>query len=77
MIILIFRKGNNKMDFYDFIYNNIFTLEKSNIIQPSNYEEIKREIISVIKKNNLSLSQSATLFNSVIKILGNTPVNEL
>ncbi len=65
------------MDFYDFIYNNIFTLEKSNIIQPSNYEEIKREIISVVKKNNLSLSQSAMLFNSVIKILGNTPVNEL
>lgn len=66
------------MDFYDLIYNNIFTLSKGDMLDiPNNKEEIQKEIISIIKKNNLSLSQSALVFNSIIKKLGNTPINEL
>lgn len=67
------------MDFYDFVYNNIFTLN-SNVAcidKPNNFEEIQKEIISIIKKNNLSMSQSAMILNSVIKQLGNMPINEL
>ena len=67
------------MDFYDLIYNNVFTLESnySNIDRPNNFDEIQREIISIMKKNNLSLSQLAMLFNSIIKKLSNTPINDL
>ncbi len=66
------------MDFYDLIYNNIFTLSKGDMLDiPNNKEEIQKEIISIIKKNNLSLTQSAMIFNSIIKKLGNTPINEL
>lgn len=66
------------MDFYDLIYNNIFTLSKGDVLDiPNNKEEIQKEIISIIKKNNLSLTQSAMIFNSIIKKLGNTPINEL
>lgn len=67
------------MDFYDFVYNNIFTLNSNAayIDKPNNCDEIQKEIISIIKKNNLSMSQSAMIFNSVIKQLGNTPINEL
>lgn len=64
------------MDLFDLIYNNVYTLERS-LDVPDNIDEIKKEIISVVKKNNLSLSQSAMVFNSVIKKLGNTPINEL
>lgn len=65
------------MDFYDLIYNNIFTLSKGDVLDiPNNKEEIQKEIISTIKKNNLSLTQSAKVFNSIIKKLGNTPINE-
>lgn len=66
------------MDFYDLIYNNIFTLSKGDVLDiPNNKEKIQKEIISTIKKNNLSLTQSAMVFNSIIKKLGNTPINEL
>ena len=66
------------MDFYDLIYNNIFTLSKGDVLDiPNNKEEIQKEIISTIKKNNLYLTQSAMVFNSIIKKLGNTPINEL
>lgn len=67
------------MDFYDFIYNNIFTLSSNAayIDKPNNFEEIQKEIISIIKKNNLSMSQSAMIFNSIVKQLGNTPINKL
>ena len=66
------------MDFYDLIHNNIFTLSKGDVLDiPNNKEEIQKEIISIIKKNNLSLTQSAMIFNSIIKKLGNTPINEL
>lgn len=66
------------MDFYDLIYNNIFTLSKGDMLDiPDNKEEIQKEIISIVKKNNLSLTQSAMIFNSIIKKLGNTPINEL
>ena len=65
------------MDFYDFVYNNIFTLNTTCIDRPNNFKEIQKEIISIIKKNNLSMSQSAMILNSVIKELGNTPINEL
>ena len=60
-------------------YNNIYGLESdiSTIIKPVNFEKIRKEIISIIKENNLSLSQSAMIFNSIIKKLGNTPINEL
>ena len=63
------------MEFYD----NIYTLDTcvSFFNKPENYEEIKKEIVSVLKKNNLSLSQSASVFNGIIKSLGNTPINEL
>ena len=66
------------MDFYDLIYNNIFTLSKGDVLDiHNNKKEIQKEIISTIKKNNLSLTQSAMVFNSIIKKLGNTPINEL
>ena len=66
------------MDFYDLIYYNIFTLSKGDMLDiPNNKEEIQKEIISIIKKNNLSLTQSAMIFNSIIKKLGNTPINKL
>lgn len=64
------------MDLFDLIYNNIYTIDKT-FDKPNNFEEIRKEIISIIKKNNLSLSQSAMVFNSIIKKLGNTPINEL
>lgn len=39
------------MDFYDLIYNNIFTLSKGDMLDiPNNKEEIQKEIISIIKK---------------------------
>jgi hypothetical protein len=66
------------MDFYDLMYTNILTLGKCSIYDiPDNIEEIQKEIISILKKNNLSLSQSACTFNAVIKKLGNTPINDL
>ena len=64
------------MDLFDLIYNNIYTIDKT-IDKPNNLEEIRKGIISIIKENNLSLSQSAMVFNSIIKKLGNTPINEL
>lgn len=64
------------MDLFDLIYNNIYTIDKT-FDKPNNFEEIRKEIISNIKENNLSLSQSAMVFNSIIKKLGNTPINEL
>ena len=66
------------MDFYDLIYNNIFTLSKGDMLDiPNNKEEIQKEIISIIKKDSFSLTQSAMIFNSTIKELGNTPISEL
>ena len=39
------------MDFYDLIYNNIFTLSKGDVLDiPNNKEEIQKEIISTIKE---------------------------
>lgn len=64
------------MDLFDLIYNYIYTIDKT-FDKPNNFEEIRKEIISIIKENNLSLSQSAMVFNSIIKKLGNTPINEL
>lgn len=64
------------MDLFDLIYNNIYTIDKT-FDKPNNFEEIRKEIISIIKENNLSLSQSAMVFNSIIKKLGNTPINKL
>lgn len=64
------------MDLFDLIYNNIYTIDKT-FDKPNNFEEIRKEIISIIKENNLSLSQSAMVFNSIIKKLGNTPIDEL
>ena len=64
------------MDLFDLFYNNVYTIYKT-FDQPNNFEEVRKEIISIIKENNLSLSQSAMVFNSVIKKLGNTPINEL
>lgn len=64
------------MDLFDLIYNNIYTIDKT-FDKPNNFKEIRKEIISIIKENNLSLSQSAMVFNSIIKKLGNTPINEL
>ncbi|WP_346991178.1 hypothetical protein [Agathobacter rectalis] len=64
------------MDLFDLIYNNIYTIDKT-FDRPNNFEEIRKEIISIIKENNLSLSQSAMVFNSIIKKLGNTPINKL
>ena len=64
------------MDLFDLFYNNVYTIDKT-FDQPNNFEEVRKEIISIIKENNLSLSQSAMVFNSVIKTLGNTPINEL
>ncbi len=60
-------------------YNNIYNLE-SNLVfidKPDNFAEIREKVIFVIKEYNLSLSQSAMLFNSIIKKLGNTPINDL
>ena len=64
-------------------YNDIFRLEDS----PSqiwgdseahkHYDECKKEIISVVLKYNLSLSQAASLFKGVITTLGKTPINDL
>ena len=62
------------MDLFDLIYNNIYTIDKT-FDKPNNFEEIRKGIISIIKENNLSLSQSAMVFNSIIKKLGNTPIN--
>lgn len=64
------------MDLFDLIYNNVYTIDKT-FDKPNNFEEITKEIISIIKENNLSLSQSAMVFNSIIKKLGNTPINKL
>lgn len=64
------------MDLFDLIYNNVYTIDKT-FDKPNNFEEIRKEIISIIKENNLSLSQSAMVFNSIIKKLGHTPINEL
>ncbi|WP_288682238.1 hypothetical protein [uncultured Eubacterium sp.] len=60
-------------------YENIYMLNNnfSEMGKPENFEEIRKEIISIIKRNNLSLSQSAMIFNSTIKKLGNTPIKEL
>lgn len=64
------------MDLFDLVYNNVYTIDKTFDV-PNNFEEIRRKIIFIIKENNLSLSQSAMVFNSIIKKLGNTPINEL
>lgn len=64
------------MDLSDLVYNDIYTIDTTFDV-PNNFEEIRKEIISIIKENNLSLSQSAMVFNSIIKKLGNTPINEL
>ena len=64
------------MNLDDLIYNNIYTIDIT-FDRPDNFEEIRKEIISIITENNLFLSQSAMVFNSIIKKLGNTPINEL
>lgn len=63
----------------DLFRKNIFMLESNyaEIDMPDNLNEIKKEIVLIIKKNNLSLSQSAMIFDFVIKNLGCTPINEL
>ena len=60
-------------------YDNIYTILNDEVFVnlPENKDEIYREIISIIKKYNLSLVQSASVFNIIIKKLSYTPINEL
>ena len=59
-------------------YDNIYTILSDEVPKlPEDKDEIYREIISIIKKYNLSLVQSATVFNIIIKKLAYTPINEL
>ena len=64
-------------------YNDIFRLDDA----PSyiwgdseahkHYDECEKEIISIILKYNLSLSQTASLFKGVVTTLGKTSINDL
>ena len=58
--------------------DNIFLLDAPiNLGNDENFKKAKREIVDVIKINNLSLSMSALLFKTIMRELGNTPINEL
>lgn len=58
---------------------NIFMLNNNyaKIDLPENYYEFQEEIIHVIKRYNLSLSQCALLFKLTIEKMGNTPIKNL
>lgn len=58
---------------------NIYNIlnEEIDMKLPDNKDEIYREIISLVKKHNLSFVQIATIFNTVVKKLAYTPINEL
>lgn len=59
-------------------YKNIFMLDDcSKFDRPENWEEVKKEIINLLKTNNFSLSDSSWLFKRIICDLGNTPISQL
>ena len=60
--------------------NNIFLLEKPVYLlddKPINYDEVKKEIINLLKENDFSISYSAGLFKQIINELSKTPINQL
>lgn len=60
--------------------NNIFLLRepwRTISKQPKTYDKVKKEIITLLKNNNFSISYAAALFQGIIDELGNTPMNKL
>lgn len=58
-------------------YYNIFLLDCTVSREPKNYKSVKEEVISLLKANDFSLTDSARLFKNIIQDLGKTPMNEL
>ena len=42
------------MDLFDLVYNNVYTIDKT-FDQPNNFEEVRKEIISIIKEKETTL----------------------
>lgn len=60
--------------------NNIFLLKepwRMLVEKPEKYDETKREIITLLKNNDFSISYAAALFQGIIEELGNTPMSKL
>lgn len=60
-------------------YDNIYRLERVEYIPPEykNYAMVKEKIISLLKENDFSISESGKLFLDIVKTLGNTSFSEL
>lgn len=59
-------------------YNNIFLLDdECQVGRPENWDKVKEEVISLLKNNNFSLSDSAWIFKRIMCDLGNTPISKL
>lgn len=60
--------------------NNIFLLRepwRDLYEKPEKYDEVKREIIKLLKNNDFSIGYVAALFQGIVNELGNTPMNKL
>lgn len=59
--------------------NNIFLLDQYDVRfnKHDNYENVKKEIIAILKNNGYSIGDAAWLFKGIMTTLGNTPMNQL
>lgn len=58
-------------------YSDIFRFSDYDGDYKLEYKEAEKEIISLIKNYNLSMTNTAVMFRRIIHILGETPINDL
>lgn len=61
----------------DYQYSDIFRLSDYDGNYKPEQKEAEKEIISLIKKYNLSMTNTAVMFHRIIHTLGETSINDL
>ena len=61
----------------DYQWSDIFRFSDYDSDYKSEYKEAEKEVISLIKKYNLSMTNTAVMFRRIIYTLGETPINDL
>lgn len=61
----------------DYQLSDIFRFSDYDGDYKPEYKEAEKEVISLIKKYNLSMTNTAVMFRRIIHTLGGTPINDL
>ena len=61
----------------DYQWGDIFRFSDYDGDYKPEYKEAEKEIISLIKKYNLSMTNTAVMFRCIIYTLGETPIHDL